>query len=230
MKTFMMTALAAAMASSVAVAEVSVPNTFTQGENAVAAEVNANFGALVAAIEESNSRIAALEEKLEKASSVDVAGLTYAVQSSSVELQKYDADPNNTSEDPGFWNIDLYVEKFSLTFNDDVNKTVDLDSEIEFKGDLWEDSTMRFDVDTTAGSEQLFWTQDGNKLALSETLGGDVVVEFIVTEGAGVIYATDAEFEENDPGDPTCGDGTQTCYGDFFDSGTLMGIRQSSAQ
>ncbi|KZY34043.1 hypothetical protein A3730_16995 [Alcanivorax sp. HI0044] len=230
MKTFMMTALAAAMASSVAVAEVTVPNAFVQGTNAVADDVNANFQALAAAIDESNSRIAALEEQLEKASSVDVAGLSYAVQSSSVELQKYDADPNNASEDPGFWNIDLYVEKFLLTFNDDANQTVDLDFESEFKGDLWEDGTMRFDVDTTPGSEQLFWAQDGNKLTLSETLGGEVVVEFIVTEGAGVIYALDAEFEENDPGSPTCGDGTQTCYGDFFDSGTLMGIRQSSVQ
>jgi hypothetical protein len=232
MKKLMMTALATAMMSSAAMAadEVSVPNAFVQGENAVAAEVNANFSALVAAVNESNGRIAALEEQLESAVSVDVAGSSYAVQASSVALQKYDADQNNTPEDSGFWNIDLRVERFSLAFNDDASQTADLDFESEFKGDLWEDGTMRFDEDTTPGSEQLYWTQDGNRVVLSESLGGDVVVEFIVAEGAGVIYALDAEIEENDPGSPTCGDGTQTCYGDQFDSGTLIGIRQSSGQ
>lgn len=230
MKKLMMTALAAAMASSVAVAEVTVPNTFVQGTNAVAEDVNANFQALAAAIDESNSRIAALEAQLEKASSVDVTGFSYAVQSSSVELSRFDADPNNTPQDPGFWNIDLYVENFSLTFNDDVDQTATLEFESEFNGDLWEDGTLRFSQDTVPGTETLYWSQTGNKVAVAETLGGEPVAEFVVTEGAGVIYSADQEMVENEAGSPSCGDGTQTCYGDYFDSGALLGIRQSVAQ
>lgn len=233
MKKFMMTALATAMMSSVAMAadELSVPNTFVQGENAVAAEVNANFAALVQAINESNERIADLEDQLEDAVSVNVAGSTYAVQSSALELQRFDADPNNSPENNGTWNIELYSEKFSLSFNDDANQTVDYEFESELMADLWEGGSIYIDEDTESDSEQLYWTQDGNKVALSESLGGDVVVEFIVAEGAGVIYALDVEIEENDDtNSPTCGNGTQTCYGDYFDSGTLMGIRQSSAQ
>ena len=224
-----MSAVAAAMASSVAVAEVSVPNTFTQGENAVAEEVNANFGALVAAIEESNERIAELENELSKASSVDVAGSGYAVQRSAIQLQRFDDDPNNTPESSGAWNIETYSEKFSLVFNDDTNQTVDFEFESELKVDLWDDGSIRFDEDNSPDSDQFYWSQDGNRVALSDDLGGDVMVEFIVAEGAGVIYALDTEVEENDAtGSATCNG--SICQGDYFESGTLIGIRQSSTQ
>ena len=113
MEKIMMTALAAAMASSVAVAEVTVPNTFVQGTNAVAEDVNANFQALAAAIDESNSRIAALEEQLEAAKSLDVSGSNYAVQSSSASVRIRDANPSGT-DDFSSWGVDLFSEKFSL--------------------------------------------------------------------------------------------------------------------
>jgi hypothetical protein len=230
MKKFMMTALATAMMSSVAMAadELSVPNTFVQGEDAVASEVNANFSALVQAINESNERIDALEEQLEKANSVDVAGRAYNVQTSAVALQKYDADPNNQSEDSGFWNIDFTADKFVFTFEDDASKTATIEYESEIKGDLWEDGTMRLEEDLDAGNETFTWGQEGNKVLISE--GGNVVAEFLVSPGAGVIYAVDSEISENDPGSPSCGDGTQTCYKDEIRNDMMMGILQTTEQ
>jgi hypothetical protein len=229
MKTFMMTALAAAMASSVAVAEVSVPNTFTQGENAVAAEVNANFGALVTAIEESNSRIAALEEKLEEAVSVDVKGSSYLVQSSSVSLTRFEGDPDGVVDHMGS-GLELVVEKFTLTFNED--QTVELALDFEYKAERNDQENLKIEETTEEEGEQLFWSQEGNSIQLSDSLGGEPVVEFVVAEGANIIYSADVEVVRNEFRSASgCGvDFLFACYEDYFDSGTLMGVRQSSAQ
>ena len=229
MKTFMMTALAAAMASSVAVAEVSVPNIFTQGENAVAEEVNANFGALVAAIEESNSRIAALEEQLEEAVSVDVKGSSYLVQSSSVSLTRFEGDPDG-EVDPMGSGLELVVEKFTLTFNED--QTVDLALDFEYKAERNDQENLKIEETTEEEGEQLFWSQEGNSIQLSDSLGGEPVVEFVVAEGANIIYSADVEVVRNEFRSASgCGvDFLFACYEDYFDSGTLMGVRQSSAQ
>ena len=229
MKTFMMTALAAAMASSVAVAEVSVPNIFTQGENAVAEEVNANFGALVAAIEESNSRIAALEEQLEEAVSVDVKGSSYLVQSSSVSLTRFEGDPDG-EVDPMGSGLELVVEKFTLTFNED--QTVELALDFEYKAERNDQENLKIEETTEEEGEQLFWSQEGNSIQLSDSLGGEPVVEFVVAEGANIIYSADVEVVRNEFRSASgCGvDFLFACYEDYFDSGTLMGVRQSSAQ
>ena len=91
MKTFMMTALAAAMASSVAVAEVSVPNTFFSGEEARAAEVNQNFSALVQAINSNSDRISEIENKINETISVaDVlAGSTFKMMFTESGIEYY---------------------------------------------------------------------------------------------------------------------------------------------
>ena len=231
MEKIMMTALAAAMASSVAVAEVTVPNTFVQGTNAVAEDVNANFQALAAAIDESNSRIAALEEQLEAAKSLDVSGSNYAVQSSSASVRIRDANPSGT-DDFSSWGVDLFSEKFSLTFNADTDKTVTLEFEIEQEGDLDNGFRLSIEEDSEPVTETLYWNQEGNRLQIAESLGGEPVVEFVVVEGASVIYSADTESVRNENlGHIGCGEqGLDTCYEDYFDNGTLVGIGQTSTQ
>ncbi|WP_414430642.1 hypothetical protein ACMG4M_01970 [Alcanivorax sp. IL3] len=234
MKTFMMTALAAAMASSVAVAEVSVPNTFTQGENAVAEEVNANFGALVASIEESNSRIAVLEEQLESSKSLDVAGSGYVLQRSSASLVTKDAEQNGTGDFAG-WAVELVNERFFLTFNEDADNTVSLVFDIEQEGRLENyinGLSLETEEDDQSETETLYWTQEGNSLHLSESLGGDPVIEFIVAEGGSIIYSSFTEVRnEKQEFDDSCGElHNEICYKEYFDSGSLLGIRQSVAQ
>lgn len=44
-------------------AEMTIPNTFTSGSKAIAAEVNANFSAAKSAVDDNNTRITALEDK-----------------------------------------------------------------------------------------------------------------------------------------------------------------------
>lgn len=232
MKKFMMTALSAAMVSSVAVADVSVPNVFASGENAVAAEVNGNFGALVAAIEESNDRIDALEEQLEKATSLDVTGSSYMVQTFYVKLQRLDTDGTNPTTDPATngAEIDLSNEKFSLTFNE--NQTVTLDFESEFKGDLDVLSgELEMDVDLEPEEETLTWSQEGNVLQMFDSDDGEMVVEFVVAEGASIIYAVDHDEEKNTNTGFTCNfEQTVFCYEDVFETDTLFGIRQTISQ
>ncbi|WP_290523304.1 hypothetical protein [Alcanivorax sp.] len=226
MKKFMMTALAAAMASSVAVAEVSVPNTFTQGENAVAAEVNANFGALVTAIEESNSRIAALEEQLDSATSLEVVGSSYTIQTSRVTLQRIDDDGSNSSAEVATHGaeIDLSTEQFSLTFNEDAEKTATLEFESEFQGDIDFSGRLELEQDVAPETETLYWSQEGNVLQVSESFNGSPVVTFVVAEGAAIIYAVDKESVVNENTGFSCG--ANPCFEDYFTSDTLLGIRQ----
>lgn len=232
MKKFMITALSAAMVSSVAVADVSVPNIFASGENAVAAEVNGNFGALVAAIEESNARIDALEEQLEKATSLDVTGSNYMVQTFRVQLQRLDMDGGNPTDVPATRGaeIDLSNEYFSLTFNE--NETVTLDFESEFMGDLdILDGGLEIEEDLEAGTETLNWSQEGNVLQLFDPDEGDMVVEFVVAEGASIIYAVDHNEEKNTDTGFTCNtEQTIPCYEDLFETDTLLGIRQTIAK
>lgn len=54
-------AVSAFMSQSLHAGSVSIPNSFTAGEPAVAAEVNANFDAVKTAVDDNDSRIAALE-------------------------------------------------------------------------------------------------------------------------------------------------------------------------
>ncbi len=230
MKKFMMSAVAAAMASSVAVAEVSVPNIFTQGENAVAAEVNANFGALVAAIEESNSRIAALEEQLESATSLEVSGSSYAVQTFMTTLQRIDDDGSNSSVESATHGaeIDLGTEKFVLTFNADAEKTATLEFESEREGDIDFSGRLEIEQDVAPKTETLYWSQEGNLLQVSESFNGDPVVEFVVAEGAAIIYAVDVESAVNENTGFSCG--TNDCFEDYFTTDTLFGIREAASQ
>ena len=59
-----MLAVSAIMSQSLYAGSVSIPNSFTAGEPAVAAEVNANFDAVKTAVDDNDSRIAALEASI----------------------------------------------------------------------------------------------------------------------------------------------------------------------
>lgn len=211
MKKITMTALAAAMASSVAVAEVSVPNTFVQGENAVAAEVNANFEALVEAI---NNNAEAIAELKSDSSTLSVAGKTYQVFQYGVEI-KLDNVGKNTA---------IMTEKFVVTFNEDMSVDVDgdeLSGQFRLAGvnppddpgyeyvDVERDSYSNADeIDSDLG-----WSRNGNVVTINSS-DEEVGTKFLIAPGARTLI---------DLGVFT--DGSNVTEGEYFEAELLLGVQ-----
>ena len=103
-----------------AFAQTQVPNVFEDGQPAKAAEVNANFAALL-------ERISALESQLEEQQILSVANKTYRLHFWSTRVERFDANPQNSSTESGFWNVDLENGEYSLTFNNDADRTASLE-------------------------------------------------------------------------------------------------------
>lgn len=198
-------------------AKSQVPYVFSDGTPAYASEVNANFEALT-------KRLNELESEINDLKSLNVAGNTYNLEISTTSIQKFDADSQNSASDSGFWNIDLYVEKYSLKLNDDVEQTATLKTLEDRTGELWQDGSMHF----TQFLEDavLYWTQSGRSVSLSETPGGSSIIKMNVADGASGLYSIFSEQQINsDTGNDSCGNGSQRCYGDEFEHSTAIGIR-----
>jgi len=199
MKTFMMTALAAAMASSVAVAEVSVPNTFTQGENAVAEEVNGNFSALVAAINDNAEAISQLQSDL---STLSVAGKTYQVYQYGTEIARDSVNGEQTG---------ISTEQFSFTLLEgggvSVNGT-ETSGEVNFDTEQQE---FVLDVmsESFSSSEGLMWSVNGNVLTIEDSLDPEGGAQFIIAPGARTLVDM----------------GTFTNNSSYFEAELLLGVQ-----
>ena len=201
-----------------------VPYIFSDGTPAYASEVNANFAAL-------NQRLDVLEEEIAGLKSSNVAGHTYKLEISTTAVSRFDADPQNSASDPGFWNIDLYIEKYTLKFNDDAEHTAILETEEDRGGDLWQDGSLHFTQFEEDGREVLYWTQKGSSVSLSETPGGSSLISMHVVKGASTLYSIFSEQKTNyNTGSDSCGDGTQTCYGDEFENSTVIAIRTNESK
>ena len=204
-----------------------VPYVFSDGTKASASEVNANFAALT-------QRIDALSAEISKLQSTDVAGYTYKIEISTTALSRFDSDAQNSASDPGFWNVDIYVEKYTVSFNNDAAQTATVKTDVDIGGDLWQDGSLRFfdenemEENNEIGEEVLYWSQTGRAVSLSETIGGESILNMRVADGASELYSIFAEQQRNnDTGSDSCGNGFQRCYGDEFESSILIGTRIS---
>ena len=202
-----------------AFAQTQVPNVFEDGQPAKAAEVNANFDALL-------ERISALEAQLGQQQTLSVANKTYRLHFWSTRVERFDADPANLSTESGFWNVDLENGEYTLTFNSDVNRTASLEVKKDTIGDLYADGSLHIDSETSGEIEILFWTQNADVVSLAETLGGETIVRLSVVEGAAVIFSADSNLESNtDTGSDSCGNGSERCFGDSYKSVTYFGLK-----
>ncbi len=207
-----------------ALAQSQVPYVFSDGTPAYASEVNANFAAL-------NQRLDVLEEEITGLKSSNVAGHTYKLEISTTAVSRFDTDPSNSASDPGFWNIDLFIEKYTLKFNDDAEQTAILETEEDRGGDLWQDGSLHFIQYQEDGIEVFYWTQKGNSVSLSETPGGSSLISMYVVDGASALYSIFSEQKiNNDTGNDSCGNGTQRCYGDEFQNSTAIGVRTIASE
>jgi|GEM_PF-684226 len=217
MKTFMMTALAAAMASSVAVAEVSVPNTFFSGEEARAAEVNQNFSALVQAINSNSDRISEIENKINETISVaDVlAGSTFKMMFTESGIEYYYFDEDGGGERHHVSSIFEGAGDVVFTLNDGGSDAVvngvlgDVTQEVNYKErklnniyvngeEIPPEDSSETQPPVTGGS----WSYDEGSQELTVVWPGDGQdpAKFVVALDGNVLVFSDLQIRERDRG------------------------------
>lgn len=160
---------------------------FTDGEAALAADVNDNFGTLIAAINDNASRIEALEQ-----ATGDVSGRSYMIFSYETGV----INVENQNESP-FW----FQEKISVTFNGDGTANVSLSGVVEAQVDKQYDEQTGDELFPSivlqTGADETFsnvtWSQTGNEVEVFEN--GSSLITFMVGPGGGSLMRMDYSHE-----------------------------------
>ncbi len=189
MKKVILTGLTAAMLSSGAFAsEVTAGSDttlFSSGSPAVAADVNANFAALIAAINDNSARIDALI-------SSSVTGKSYLYREMTLFMtgQRYGSSttfPTGATSVPGgYARTNMISAEITLVFNS--NGTVDI-SGTEAEVELWVNMDSNVGLQPDSFSASGTWTQLNNVVTVD--LGGGDVFDFQVSAGGEVITVMD---------------------------------------
>ncbi|MEX2489458.1 MAG: hypothetical protein WD356_08035 [Pseudomonadales bacterium] len=162
--------------------------TFSAGESAVAAEVNANFNALITAINDNATRIAELESP-----DNSVAGHTYTVffagsfLAASVDRV---TDPEGQDNGPEFGSVEEFAGEGSFTFDPssntgsgEVRDTAGAELGIGNEGGLF------FDNDGAEQTSELLtfsWEQVGNRVTV-DIVGEDFSLNLVVSEDGSML-------------------------------------------
>lgn len=166
--------------------QTSVPNTFVAGENAAAAEVNANFSALVTLIDDLTARVNQLESD---APSNDVSGFSYMFSVSEVGFA-------SSNGDLGFARTDICSIAGNITFNSNgttgsISTTDDDCSELVFSLG----STRIEDLDPEIETESFTFDQTGSTVTLTFT---DEDLSFNVSADGNLLVSSNS-FQEDEP-------------------------------
>lgn len=203
MKKVMLIGLTAAIFSQVAQAsEVAAQDvtTFSSNSPALASEVNGNFQALIAAINDNAQRIA----DLEASASSDVSGRTYLYRDLGLILAAHNAGtattmPNGSnSVAGGFSRVGYFNGAFNIAFNGDGTFTLTgTDSQVE----MFTNSNSEIGSESQGVSEGGTWTQSGHTVTL--TPAGEEPFEINVSANGQVLsvydsYGPDVTFQYND--------------------------------
>jgi len=200
-------AVATLMGSSVMAAEVGDITTFTAGTPAQASQVNANFQALITAINDNNSRIEALEAAQGINSSVggrhyklrDMGWILAAHRNSQVVQSMPDG---SLSVNGGFARIGFYVGNIDLSFvagqgtpNAGTFTINGSDVEVE----MFVNASSDIGTNSSELSESGTWVQNGNVLEM--TFPGDEgedphTLEFTASKGGLVLTANNGGLME----------------------------------
>lgn len=191
--------------------------TFSAGEPAVAADVNANFDALIAAINDNAARIAALETP-----DNNVAGHTYTLfYAGSLLSAEVDTDGENGTDDVrDFGAVEEYAGQGSITFDEASNTgsgtaqdTAGAELGIgNFEG-IWYDNTG---ADAASDTLNLSWTQEGNSVTV-DIDGEEFSLNLVVSEDGSLLVG-----QSTGTGNDTFEDGSEV---DFSDISTVILVR-----
>lgn len=177
-------------------AQTEVPNTFEAGGAAVAAEVNANFDALIDAIDALSEEIDALQAA---APTNLVAGRDYQLFSTwqFVEDQRTRTpNPNNTIL------FNFGTTEADLSFG--TNGTATLGTETNIERDTFWDTTSGnpdmgdFNEESEAVNEAFDYTQDGG---LVTVFIPDMQLEFYASKDGSILVANDYRDDPSEEGD-----------------------------
>ena len=215
---FIAGAMAIALGST-AQAEVAVPNTFTTGSPAVAADVNENFSVLATAINDLAARVEALEAAPGLSSGVPVAG-RYSLISTGTQF--YRTGTYVELEDRLMrGRLEIYTDNtWLLTGGDETqNRAVEF---LHYMTDIG--GTTSTSVDTEDGYPLYFratgtWDRDASLLTLTlnqyistdamgnvvETMEDDGVVEMRISQGSLVLLGSERNVDTTDGIEHTTG-------------------------
>lgn len=180
--------------------------TFTSGTSAVASEVNANFQALIDAINDNNDRIAALEAA---ATTTDVSGKTYLFRDLGIILAAHKYGQTTTTTDQadsvpsGFSRVGYFTGNFTIEFSG-VDNTYTLsgdDVDVEMFTNADSNIATFNDLDFV---ETGTWSQIGTQVTLtsdgpdSEDFVLDVAVgaHVLTVANTGGPWVTDLQFND----------------------------------
>ena len=177
--------------STFALAETSVPNTFSAGSNIVAAEMNANFNAVTAGINENATVIAELLtriEQLEANSSSSVVGRSYQLSQIGI-LNRGKIYPDNVVHYNSL-TVGNLTQNYTLTLSTGNTFTLigaESEGEVELTGDvnIWNNKTpfsatgvysqngtqLTLTFDNDGSSQAITVSKDGRSLLVSDFKG-----------------------------------------------------------
>ncbi|MAY39134.1 MULTISPECIES: hypothetical protein [Spongiibacter] len=178
--------------------------TFTAGSPAVAADVNSTIQALVSAINDNASRIAALEDS---APDNSVAGNSYQLRSINSMVAVGDTESYSSAGPNDFANISNGTLSATLTFDSTGSNgtlTIDAGNDESYEVNVPTNKLENFTDDASDNSTFTF-TQTGNTVSATFDEGGDefFTLEFLVSaDGSLLVTAT------SDVGSTTFNDGS----------------------
>lgn len=175
-------------------------NTFTANTPAVASEVNANFTALINAINDNASRIAALESAAPPSASPNVSGNTYQFKAlfNALWAEQRPAGDGGTNSDA---RVSMEVKSFSMQFGTDGTGTYSKQTSVVrelFHGTYSKDFVVgvsEHEIQTESEPTEAFpltFSQNGTGITVS--LDGDTINFIASADGSTLIGVVDAGF------------------------------------
>ena len=177
--------------------------TFTAGSPARAADVNSTIQALVSAINDNASRIAALEDSAPDSS---VAGNSYQLRSINSMVAVGDTESYSSAGPNNFANISNGTLSATLTFDSTGSNgtlTIDAGNDESYEVNVPSNKLENF-TDDVGENSTFTYTQTGNTVsAIFDEDGGSFTLEFLVSaDGSLLVTAT------SDVGSTTFNDGS----------------------
>lgn len=202
---------AVTLCGTVSAGEVGAVTTFSAGSAAKAAEVNANFDALIAAIDDNATRIAALETP-----DNSVSGHSYSLHFAGTFLAA-EVDTDDGSRD--FADIEHYVGEATLNFSADNTGNGDSHDVAGANVSVSGGGGIGFNGDGAEPIESLTftWSQTGNVVTVNID-GESETLTFVVSADGSLLVG-----RGTDSGTETRDDGSST---DFSDISTIILVRQ----